>query len=214
MKRWQRLIGFLIYYSLRFWSRLPFIWPTRCFMWRTASLCLPGPIWLVDLSDSEGAAAHIEIIVSALRLIQEKDRRRYHRVRSEIRFIVLNRRVRYALYNRLLRACNLNLSILQTCYGTDGPNIDIDREWFVAVCACAIVHEATHGRLFSLWFPYSRRTKRRIERICVAEERRFASRLSSATYGPGAGLVEPFDYSRWEAHAANGRWGWGGRTRF
>jgi hypothetical protein len=58
------------------------------------------------------------------------------------------------------------------------------------------VHEATHGRLESLCFFYTKATRARIERICTTEQRRFACRIASTAYDFST-LVPPFDETEW-----------------
>jgi hypothetical protein len=49
-----------------------------------------------------------------------------------------------------------------------------------AAIACAIVHEATHGRLYKLGIPYSESIRHRVEMVCVK-----ASLLTARRF-PGA----------------------------
>jgi hypothetical protein len=55
--------------------------------------------------------------------------------------------------------------------------LNVHWEWWVALMASIIVHESTHGHLFSRRIPYNVETRSRVERICVAEQQRFAEKL-------------------------------------
>src|SRR4051812_27705814 len=112
----------------------------------------------------------------ALRLIEQKDPRRYRRVRREIRYIANVPLLSGAAYRRSVRCCEIDFDRYYV------PPEDLAYEWQLARFAAIIVHEATHGHLFTLAIPYTEETWIRVERICHAEETRFLARLSGKHY--------------------------------
>jgi len=121
------------------------------------------------------------------------DPRRFRRVQREAHVVVVRSlRDMSGGYKRLGRRIFLNFTHLQAAEEY-GPN-HAYYEWFVAWWACTIVHEATHGALYSRYIPYTRETYLRIERMCHDEEARFAARLPpTPLFDYAAQLVEPFD---------------------
>src|SRR5689334_20548875 len=110
----------------------------------------------------------------ALALIRDNDPRRYAILQREVQMIShLPLAGAAGVYMRFLRICGVDFRRLQFDEGDEAS------EWWIARYAAVLVHEATHGRLASLWFPYTARTRLRIERICRAEERRFVARLKN-----------------------------------
>lgn len=144
---------------------------------------------------------------AALGLIQRRDPRRFRMVEREVRLIVNQALLSSGGYDRSTRQCQVNF---KRCW------VDIDGrfyadpqmegyEWYLARYSSLIVHEAVHGRLHSLHFPYIKNTRLQIERICVTEQRRFLARLPQDGYDFEA-MVPAFDPQRWEATWHMGRW--------
>jgi hypothetical protein len=125
----------------------------------------------IGLSDLRGHPASFrQTIECSLRLIRENDARRYARVRREIRWIV----------NRVTGEngasyCRDNRTLSIEFTDRVGETEDIR----AALNACIIVHEATHGTLLSRGIAYKPHNRVHIERLCVAEQNRFAAKLAA-----------------------------------
>ena len=106
-------------------------------------------------------------VVEALRLIQSHDPRRFKRVQRFIRRILLlqgwNIKGR-GMYFPSGRICTLKTLAGERSHYS--PAI-------VHGYAFVLIHEATHGLLNNLVFPYNQAIKPRIEKICYAESARF-----------------------------------------
>ncbi len=116
--------------------------------------------------------------IRALQLIERVDPRRFSYVQSELRYINNEALISGGLYIRAYHSCWIDF--LRFREGLDCP--EPEYEWYLALYACLIVHEMTHGRLHSFGIPYNGKTWERIERICRMEEKRFATHLSSENY--------------------------------
>lgn len=162
---------------------------------KSANVIFDG-IGLLHMNFGDQDADFQEVTQDALSLIRRTDPRRYSIVVRELRYIgntgvlcgVLFGGI--AFYHRWLRACTVDFGSCQLKKGSE------HYEWYLAWYAACLVHEATHGRLESLCFPYTKRTKARIERICTAEQCRFACRIASNAYDFST-LVPPFDETNW-----------------
>ena len=136
----------------------------------------------------------------ALKLVERYDSRRLRVIEREFDLIVNQPLASSAAYERSTRQCKVNF----TRYWTDenrqlctDPQTE-HYEWYLARYASMLIHEATHGRLYSSYFPYNKKTRTQIERICVSEQRRFLARLPQDSYDFRA-IVPAFDPQRWEA---------------
>jgi hypothetical protein len=128
-------------------------------------------------------------INQALDLVAAKDPRRYRRIRKNIQFIV---------HKELVRAFAICRPCEQACFIDLGHTVDRERTKKVSVflVATSLVHEATHAEIFRRGVAWNRKNAPRMERICVAEETRFAGRVN-ATYH--AAFKKVFsDMSRWD----------------
>lgn len=67
-----------------------------------------------------------------------------------------------------------------------------------AYYAALMVHEATHGMLRGRGFEYTEVTRMQTERICVAEENRFLTRLVAVSEDLADSLKIEFDPNDWE----------------
>jgi hypothetical protein len=56
----------------------------------------------------------------------------------------------------------------------------LNQEMLAAFYACALIHESTHGVVDSHKVDYNEENRARIERLCVTEQNRFASKLAVA----------------------------------
>jgi hypothetical protein len=127
----------------------------------------------------------------ALYLIQQKDPRRYARVKRYIGTIV-NRKGAFAgaTYNHQTKTCEVEFT----------PPTSENSMWFHAAWyASTLVHEATHGWLTAHGIKYSPETRARIEALCVLESGRFINRLDLPP--KALELMKPkltFDAVRWE----------------
>ena len=144
---------------------------------------------------------------AALEMIQRYDPHRFRVIEREVRLIVNQSLTSAASYDRSIRQCRVDFARYWTdtdgCFCAD-PQAE-DYEWRLAGYASSLVHEATHGRLESLHFAYTKDTRLRIERICVSEQRRFLANLPRDVYDFDT-LVPAFDPQRWESHWQRGRW--------
>jgi hypothetical protein len=138
-------------------------------------------------------ASFRETIKSSLRLIREIDFRRYRRVCREIAWIVnrVTGSSSGADYYRSIRTCNIEFT------DAVGETQDIR----IAIYACVLIHEATHGALDSRGIPYAAYNRVKIERLCVTEQNRFAARLTAIDPEryPEERLHETFIAGHWHA---------------
>jgi hypothetical protein len=143
---------------------------------------------------------------AALEMIQRYDPRRFRVMEREVRLIVNQSLVSGASYDRSIRQCKIDFA--RYWVDADGhlctdPKAE-DYEWYLSRYASTLVHEATHGRLDSLHFAFTKNTRLRIERICVSEQRRFLAHLPQDRYDFET-MVSPFNPQKWEAHWRLGR---------
>jgi hypothetical protein len=153
-------------------------------------------IRLVDIAtapeDVKSNKEFIAFTANALDLIRATDPRRYRILLREVRLIVNSRIMGGGQYMREFRRISVNFPL----YNVDP--VDERYKMYLAGYACILVHEATHGRLFSLGIPYNKRTWERCEGLCFLEEKRFISRLNAVTYDPQH-LVEEVDAARYKS---------------
>ena len=146
----------------------------------------------IGLVDNRGHDdSFLQVMQCSLRLIQEHDARRYARIKRHISWIV--NQVCNALggqYQPSIRACFLQFD----------PAPDLSRDVVIAFWACMLVHEATHGVIETRGIKMRTENRVRIERLCTAEQNRFATRLTGhdpARY-PAVLLQHKFDAGYWE----------------
>jgi hypothetical protein len=140
-----------------------------------------------------------EILKAALQLIKNTDSRRYRRVQQHIRFVVsCIRPFGGGAYYRDTRTCEFDFIT---------PRSESDVQFYTAWYACALVHEATHGRLHSLGIEYTPENRVRVEKLCVEEEQRFAKGLTlTPEIFARLDSLEKFDPRRWERSWNTSRW--------
>jgi len=102
-------------------------------------------------------------VVDALEIIRKHDEVRFRRVTRFISRIVVGNWNVVGFYNSIGRVCGLQRR----------ESDDHSRPFIVFGYAATIIHEATHGLLDQMRFPYFEKTRKRIERLCVMEEARF-----------------------------------------
>ena len=157
-------------------------------MLRCMSATHVDSIRIVDVRKRGDSFEHT--IAAALQLVREHDPRRYKRITRHINWIVNEFSHSQGLeYNPRIRVCSVEFC------EPEGVN----QELLAAVYACSLVHEATHGVISDREIPYDGEDRRRIERLCVAEQNRFASRLAQAdpVRFPLELLRMGFDESAW-----------------
>ncbi len=132
-----------------------------------------------------------KVIEAALRLIQEHDARRYARVKQHIAWIV----------NQVSSALGAQYQFsIRTLFVQFDEARDLPPDVVIAFHACLIVHEATHGLIESRGIKLSAENEVQIERLCTAEQNRFAAMLSGRdpVRYPSALLQHKFDARHWE----------------
>lgn len=132
-------------------------------------------------------------LTEAIRLIQTHDPRRFARVRKHIAWISNEVSVSGGAAEQYVaeRWCIVD-------YFDPAP--DTNRQWWSAVWACTLVHEATHGTIEERGFKYEGDRRPQIERICRAEQNRFARRLQKFDPIIYADMVDDFDSSAWQSY--------------
>ncbi len=112
-----------------------------------------------------------EYAKQALSLIEQTDPRRFRRVQAEITYLANSSLESNGNYERDLKCCNIDFAqVVYRCRM-------MGEAFLIANLACIIVHEATHGRIYSYGIPYEKPNWIRIERLCIREESHFAERL-------------------------------------
>lgn len=102
-------------------------------------------------------------IKNVLSFIKSVDPKRYNRTIRELQWISnTNTQETTGKYNNLVKLCSLNYEISNEV--TDSC---------IVLFSSVIVHEATHGLLYSKGFKYTEDNREQVERICFAEENRF-----------------------------------------
>jgi hypothetical protein len=99
-----------------------------------------------------------------LDLIERVDPRRFRRVQDQIRYIVNVELTSTGEYWRGNKLCPVDFGRLRLLKNP---------EWSLHFYAGLIVHEATHGMLYSKGIPYTRDSRERVERLCQLEAKRF-----------------------------------------
>jgi hypothetical protein len=113
----------------------------------------------------------VPVVTRALELICSHDQRRFHRVQKHIRWIFAGAvwgGAGWAQYFHRIKACKIDFHL----------NSDLgDELTHAAGYAGLIVHEATHGAIKAYHINATPQNDERIERLCYAEQSRFARRL-------------------------------------
>ncbi len=137
-------------------------------------------------------------IICALKLLAMHDPRRLRRVQNTSLYIV-NHVIPDGApgsYDHDLNACFIDYEIVS----------EIDPPDFRRACiACLLVHEATHGVLVKCKIQYRGDARLRIERLCMVEQNRFATRLLASAPDAYAGLSIEFCESDWASRWSRSR---------
>lgn len=183
-------------------------WASHVLRFRTGLVVTPLLESLVDLAGRRASFEGIKIVapptpgkgpeppflrhtVAALRLIQSMDPRRFRRVQREIAVISAAPGLSFASYGRPGRRCRVDFACVDTDLWQQEP------EWYHWFYATVLVHEATHGAIYSRHVQYTPKLRARIERLCCAEARRFATRADREDRQWSDALVPEFDERKW-----------------
>lgn len=184
----MRRFRYWMYYLSMYRTKLiiaPFF---RRAMKRYAGESVDG-IKIVDMSLRRNVDHRFQVdTVAALQLIKSVDPRRYRRIQGEIEFVVNGEGIRTASYNRPVRMCDIDYGRYDL---TENP------EWYLWWYATILVHEATHGAIFSRYIAYIPRLRVRIERLCHLEQKRFAKKADTNERAWSEALVGQFDEEKW-----------------
>ncbi len=155
-------------------------------------------IRLCDLNfDETDDPAFLARTKEALDLIRNADSRRFRRVQKEIGYILNGELTSSAQYSRLFKICRVDFGLFKFAEYPD---------YSIRAYACTLVHEATHGAIYSRGIPYTETNRSRIERLCEEERCRFAKRLNDGKTDWAKQLVREFDETGWHSHWYNSRW--------
>lgn len=114
---------------------------------------------------TDDAGAVVQKIDDALSIIEDGDARRYQRIKSDLRSILVTK-AGGPEFLRPLSACLLGYQLIK-----DATPLGL---------AFMIVHEAAHARLWRRGFGYEAQIRGRVERSCITEELRFAQAIGSS----------------------------------
>src|SRR6266446_485508 len=129
--------------------------------------CFDG-IRIADVKKRDSFKRTIE---QALSLVRQHDPRRYARITRFIHWIVNHPTPGQSIdYNDRIRLCTVEFVKIP----------GLNQETLAAFYAVCLVHESTHGLVDSRDIPYEKENRARIERLCVTEQNRFASKLAAA----------------------------------
>ncbi len=156
--------------------------------------CVDG----IHLADMDKRDSFRQTIGQALDLIRRHDPRRYRRVLRHIHWIISAKTPNRAMeYHEGINACILEFFEMP----------DLDQNLLAAFWACGFIHEATHGVIDSHQIACTTENRSRIERLCMTELNRFASRLvkSDPQAFPAEILKFEFDENMWKQEWAGKR---------
>jgi hypothetical protein len=149
-------------------------------------------LWVGSETEAERVLPRVE---AALCLIKTHDRQRYDRIVADLDHIwVRLLTTGVAQFNPSWWACFLDERFV-LADTTETAHI-----------AAAIVHEATHARLWRYGFGYDVEVRRRVEAVCIRREVAFASKVPEGDRiraVAAEGLALPPSY--WTNNAAQGR---------
>jgi hypothetical protein len=158
-----------------FFATLPsFLWQVPVIFCDAIAPCIwPNEtkhgVRIVDLQETSRKEFTVAITL-AFDLLQQKDAVRFRRVCREIRMIVQTPVMTGAQYSRPLRVCSIDWSQVQ-------PMFEFGNDYGVQFLASVLVHEATHGYLYSRRIVQIRRNYARIEQLCCLEMLRFGRKV-------------------------------------
>jgi hypothetical protein len=169
------------------WQILFRVAPSRTLHGITVGL---QPAWEEHI---EGRA--FERVEAGLSLIAEYEPRRLRRIGRDIRIWVERTAYAPAYYVEALRLCVIDRTFVTA--DDTAP----------AMIAVAVVHEATHARLFRRNIPYAEAIRPRIEAICDTQSAAFARRLPEGESLARRILQQgPADVTHWTSDNLDRRW--------
>lgn len=115
----------------------------------------------------------VQITSAALQLIQDYSPRHFQRIQCHVRFICYRHLIYGGQWDTATATCKIDFSQVHPWFTKEQITDASDYSWHLTYYAGVLIHEATHARLEALGFPYTKKTYRRIERLCEIEERRF-----------------------------------------
>jgi hypothetical protein len=153
----------------------------------------------------------VECTTDALNLIRQYAPRHFRYLLKEVRIIDNAPLIYGGRYRRRFHACEVDFPRYQNATqgfldpryrGTD------EYERSLAYYAATLIHETTHGRLYSFGIISTRETCLRIERLCHREEERFYARLEqqAEVFDGVSEFLEPFPEEYYRAHYHATRW--------
>jgi len=155
-------------------------------------------IRLCDLNfDETDDPAFLSRTKEALDLIRKADSRRFRRIQEEIGYILNGELTSGAGYSRLFKICQVDFGRFKSSEYPD---------YWIRAYACTLIHEATHGAIYSHGIPYTHANRSRIERLCHEEKWRFAQRLNDGETDWARLLVGDFDETGWHLYWYGSRW--------
>lgn len=122
-------------------------------------------IEVVSIAEKQDLAQTISGLALALELIAVHDPLRFARMRKDLRRVLLSEGVGPE-YISSIGACLLSVEFIE--------------KWSTVQLALALVHEATHARLWRARIGRALAKRDRLERVCINAERRFGERLQGS----------------------------------
>ena len=161
-----------ICYSFRRWWVGYLVGPlAKFFLRKLSEHSYEGILFIDVLALGKNKAAFLEITIQALELIACHDPRRFRRLKKEVKYIICSRpHGARMIYSRPWRLCRVDFQQ----YTFNSPTNDVVLEY-----AVDLIHEATHGYLFSKRISYTESLQSQVEKICVKEGERFSHILRS-----------------------------------
>ena len=188
----MRPLRYYIHYTIGNWFPVVLA-PLQRYLRSATALATIDGIKIVDSGRKKDPRFYSDT-VTALELIKSADPRRYRRLQREVRFITNMEKIEqlgWASYNRSWRSCEVDYRRMNT----DRES----RDWSLRAYAATLVHEATHGAIYSRYIAYVPRLRARIEKLCVTEANRFVKRLDTPEVCWSESLACPFDEKDWHS---------------
>lgn len=127
------------------------------------------------------------VMLAAFQLIKDTDPRRFARVNRQLKWVVRNPRA-IGQYHHYVQSCTIDFY---------KPETDAAFPFYVAWYASQLIRAATRGLLASRDISYSAESRERYERLCLAEQNRFARRFASTQPEVAAYIHKKFDEAAW-----------------
>jgi hypothetical protein len=123
-----------------------------------------GSIRIYDITHKNGKSGDsCDLVMRALLLIRKADPRRFRRIQRQCSLVINARLKAHAKYQPIGKICLICLAKMD-----EGTR----QEQIIERVAGTIVHEATHGEIEARRIAFTKRTRKRIEGICVIEAAR------------------------------------------